>query len=127
MSGDVLQHTIVCVELVWIHAFGLHYQPGLGTASTVSSRVVTVGREMSKEYATGCNIFKDGEDPKLRPDEEYPDWLWDLIHPLMTVKQIHQKVEQIGYDDLPYHEYKRLQKLERKERIKAANRASQKK
>lgn len=82
---------------------------------------------MSKEYATGCNVFSEGEDPKLKPDEEYPDWLWELITPPPTAKQIRQKVEQIGMDELPYHEYKRLQKLDRKAAIKQANRASMKK
>lgn len=25
-------------------------------------------------YAVGVNIFKQGEDPKLKPLEEYPEW-----------------------------------------------------
>lgn len=25
-------------------------------------------------YAVGVNIFKQGEDPKLKSPEEYPDW-----------------------------------------------------
>lgn len=25
-------------------------------------------------YAVGVNIFKQGEDPKLKPPEEYPEW-----------------------------------------------------
>ncbi|XP_077463480.1 large ribosomal subunit protein mL54 [Stigmatopora argus] len=29
-------------------------------------------------YAVGANIFKQGEDPKLKPDEEYPEWLYNL-------------------------------------------------
>lgn len=82
---------------------------------------------MSKEYATGCNIFKDGEDPKLKPDEEYPDWLWSLIDPPLSAKQLRLKVQEIGFQDLPYEDYKRLQKLERRERIKESNRANMKK
>ncbi len=27
----------------------------------------------------GINILKTGSDPPLRPDAEYPDWLWGLI------------------------------------------------
>ncbi|KAK3595182.1 hypothetical protein CHS0354_002783 [Potamilus streckersoni] len=26
----------------------------------------------------GGNIFKEGSDPELKPDNEYPDWLWTM-------------------------------------------------
>jgi large subunit ribosomal protein L54 len=26
----------------------------------------------------GSNLLKEGEDIKLKPDDEYPDWLWTL-------------------------------------------------
>ncbi|KAJ0032426.1 hypothetical protein NQD34_002507 [Periophthalmus magnuspinnatus] len=29
-------------------------------------------------YAVGVNIFKQGEDPKLKEPGEYPDWLFQL-------------------------------------------------
>ncbi|KAM7409977.1 hypothetical protein PAMA_001451 [Pampus argenteus] len=29
-------------------------------------------------YAVGVNILKEGEDPKLKPPEEYPEWLFQL-------------------------------------------------
>ncbi|KAM8889171.1 large ribosomal subunit protein mL54 [Synchiropus picturatus] len=29
-------------------------------------------------YAVGVNIFKQGEDPKLRAVEEYPEWLFQI-------------------------------------------------
>lgn len=29
-------------------------------------------------YAVGVNIFKQGEDPKLKPPEKYPEWLFQL-------------------------------------------------
>ncbi|XP_028300891.1 large ribosomal subunit protein mL54 [Gouania willdenowi] len=29
-------------------------------------------------YAVGANIYKQGEDPKLKPFEEYPEWLFNL-------------------------------------------------
>ncbi|XP_022615300.1 39S ribosomal protein L54, mitochondrial [Seriola dumerili] len=29
-------------------------------------------------YAVGVNIFKQGDDPKLKPPEEYPEWLFEL-------------------------------------------------
>ena len=29
-------------------------------------------------YVCGLNIMKNGQDPKLGPDSDYPDWLWEL-------------------------------------------------
>lgn len=29
-------------------------------------------------YVCGSCIMKTGEDIKLKPDSEYPDWLWNL-------------------------------------------------
>ncbi|XP_051233973.1 39S ribosomal protein L54, mitochondrial [Dicentrarchus labrax] len=29
-------------------------------------------------HAVGVNIFKQGEDPPLKPPEEYPEWLYQL-------------------------------------------------
>lgn len=35
-------------------------------------------------YVCGSNYLKEGEDIKLKPDSEYPDWLWTL--PLTPTK-----------------------------------------
>ena len=29
----------------------------------------------------GVNVRKNGEDPVALADEEYPEWLWDLLDP----------------------------------------------
>ncbi|XP_063982371.1 large ribosomal subunit protein mL54 [Diachasmimorpha longicaudata] len=29
-------------------------------------------------YVCGSNIYKEGEDVKLKPESEYPDWLWTI-------------------------------------------------
>ena len=31
-----------------------------------------------QEYCCGSNYFLEGEDVKLKPDSEYPDWLWTM-------------------------------------------------
>lgn len=29
-------------------------------------------------YVCGSNILKEGKDVELKPDSEYPDWLWSI-------------------------------------------------
>lgn len=29
-------------------------------------------------YVCGSNIFKTGEDVRIKPDSEYPEWLWNV-------------------------------------------------
>lgn len=29
-------------------------------------------------YCCGANIFIEGSDPEIKPDSEYPEWLWTL-------------------------------------------------
>lgn len=30
------------------------------------------------QYVCGSNYFKTGEDVKVKPDSEYPEWLWNI-------------------------------------------------
>ncbi len=30
------------------------------------------------KFACGANFYKEGSDPEIKPDSEYPDWLWTL-------------------------------------------------
>lgn len=53
-------------------------------------------------YAVGVNIFKQGEDPKLKPPEEYPEWLFQLNLGLA------KKLPELDPDTLEY--WKRLRK-----------------
>jgi len=39
--------------------------------------VETDPKKLVTQVAGSC-IYKKGEDVKLKPDSEYPDWLWDL-------------------------------------------------
>ncbi|XP_071455689.1 large ribosomal subunit protein mL54 [Hetaerina americana] len=47
---------------------------------TIEKVVLPVETDPEKlvNYLCGSNIFKEGEPVKLKPDEEYPSWLWNL-------------------------------------------------
>lgn len=36
----------------------------------------------------GLNIYVNGEDPPIREDSEYPDWLWDIAAPVKSYKEL---------------------------------------
>uniref|UniRef100_A0A336KGG8 Large ribosomal subunit protein mL54 n=1 Tax=Culicoides sonorensis TaxID=179676 RepID=A0A336KGG8_CULSO len=46
----------------------------------VEKKVLPVETDAEKlvNYVCGSNINVKGEDIKLKPDSEYPDWLWNL-------------------------------------------------
>jgi hypothetical protein len=49
--------------------------------------------ELSKTHATGCGLLKGEPDPELRPDDQYPDWLWALAEPPPTSKELEAKYQ----------------------------------
>lgn len=36
---------------------------------------------LDMDVCLGANYFKTGEDPLIKPESEYPDWLWELDKP----------------------------------------------
>ncbi|XP_063701410.1 large ribosomal subunit protein mL54 [Culicoides brevitarsis] len=46
----------------------------------VEKKVLPVEEDTNKlvNYVCGSNIMTKGEDIKIKPDSEYPDWLWKL-------------------------------------------------
>ena len=34
--------------------------------------------ELDMDVCLGANYFKTGEDPVIKPQSDYPDWLWEL-------------------------------------------------
>ena len=47
---------------------------------------------MSKDVVTGANYMKSGSDPPLKPDSEYPDWLWDITKPKEALFSLQRKL-----------------------------------
>jgi large subunit ribosomal protein L54 len=85
---------------------------------------------MSLTHCTGANYFKTGEDPKLLPDEEYPDWLWELAKPQLKISDYEKRKEEYcsehGEDSdwgdaFTWEEMRKWRKLVRRAKIKKDN------
>ncbi|GLH09704.1 39S ribosomal protein L54, mitochondrial [Gryllus bimaculatus] len=46
----------------------------------MEKKVLPVVEDANKlvNYVCGSNILKEGEDIKIKPDNEYPEWLWSI-------------------------------------------------
>ncbi|XP_014668934.1 PREDICTED: 39S ribosomal protein L54, mitochondrial-like [Priapulus caudatus] len=49
-------------------------------ATSIQKKILEVETDIHKlnTRVSGANYFKEGEDPLLKEDEEYPAWLWTL-------------------------------------------------
>jgi large subunit ribosomal protein L54 len=65
----------------------------------------------------GANILKEGSDPKIQPDSEYPDLLWHLLDKLPVLSELRTKDPKA----LPYEDLKCFVKLDNRARIKENN------
>ncbi|KAK7206168.1 mitochondrial ribosomal protein L37-domain-containing protein [Myxozyma melibiosi] len=57
-----------------------------GTSSVLSNRVPSSAPEGTR--LTGCNVFKNKDEPLALADEEYPDWLWEILDPEAQQKKL---------------------------------------
>mmetsp|Transcript_3500 Transcript_3500/g.12615 ORF Transcript_3500/g.12615 Transcript_3500/m.12615 type:complete len:133 (-) Transcript_3500:76-474(-) len=73
----------------------------------------------SEETVRGLNIVKGGSDPKVKPREAYPEWLWELLEAKPTLQQLSKKSK----EDMTAEELARFTSLSRLQRIKARNAA----
>lgn len=56
------------------------------------------------QYCCGANIYITGSDPELKPDSEYPEWLWTL-----RLDRRPPDLSELDPEDYPY--WRRLRKL----------------
>lgn len=43
---------------------------------------------LNMDVCVGANITKGGADPVLKEDSEYPEWLWELLEPVKSYKEL---------------------------------------
>ncbi|CAI9105293.1 OLC1v1004186C1 [Oldenlandia corymbosa var. corymbosa] len=77
----------------------------------------TLSKEVKSTTVFGANILKEGSDPKILPDSEYPDWLFHLLDKRPALSELRRK----DLKTLPYEDLKRFVKLDNRVRIKENN------
>ncbi|XP_050232340.1 54S ribosomal protein L37, mitochondrial [Mercurialis annua] len=82
----------------------------------------TLSKEVKSTTVVGANILKDGADPKVLPDSEYPDWLWHLLDKHPPLSELRRK----NIETLPFEDLKRFVKLDNRASIKENNSAKAK-
>ncbi|XP_043909822.1 39S ribosomal protein L54, mitochondrial [Protopterus annectens] len=113
MLGSVLKFTGMR-SLLSVHDISVrvHYRwyakPAAKGKGKATVKEVLKGPEVCKDpallttHAMGVNIYKTGKDPELKPDTEYPDWLFTLnLGPP-------KKLEELDPESLEY--WRRLRK-----------------
>ncbi|GAB2287558.1 hypothetical protein Dimus_021931 [Dionaea muscipula] len=88
-----------------------------GGAAGDAPKASTLSKEVKSTTVVGANIMKDGTDPKISTDSEYPGWLWHLLDKRPALSELQRK----DAESLPYDELKRFVKLDNRARIKENN------
>ncbi|XWS30463.1 hypothetical protein CRYUN_Cryun24cG0119900 [Craigia yunnanensis] len=86
-------------------------------AASDAPKASVLSKEVKSTTVIGSNILKDGTDPKIMPDSEYPDWLWHLLDKHPALSELRRK----NIVTLPYEDLIRFVKLDNRARIKENN------
>ncbi|CAA2979405.1 Probable sodium-coupled neutral amino acid transporter 6 [Olea europaea subsp. europaea] len=88
-----------------------------GGAAADAPKASILSKEVKSTTVVGAIILKDGTDPIVLPDSEYPDWLWHLLDKRLALSELRRK----DVETLPYEDLKRFVKLDNRARIKENN------
>ncbi|KAE8705045.1 TMV resistance protein N-like [Hibiscus syriacus] len=86
-------------------------------AASDAPKASILSKEVKSTTVVGANILKDGADPKIMPDSEYPDWLWHLLEKRPALSELRRK----NIETLPYEDLKRFVKMDNRARVKENN------
>ncbi|EPS71701.1 hypothetical protein M569_03059, partial [Genlisea aurea] len=98
-------------------AGGAKAKKGSKSGAADAPRVLVISKEVKATTVHGGNILKDGQDPKILPDSEYPEWLFRLLDKRPPLSELKRK----DPESLPFEDLKRLVKLDNRARIKENN------
>jgi large subunit ribosomal protein L54 len=88
-----------------------------GKSAADASKTPALIKELKSTTVFGANILKEGSDPRIQPDSEYPDLLWHLLDKCPVLSELRRKDPKT----LPYEDLKRFIKLDNRARIKENN------
>ena len=84
--------------------------PRLGVASLPGlRRSGSLPLGSAQRWFGSINIFKEGEEPEIKPDEEYPEWLKALAYPKPTLEEL-EAMDVYEMNDVERKRYWRLHK-----------------
>ncbi|XP_020229023.1 54S ribosomal protein L37, mitochondrial [Cajanus cajan] len=117
-----VRHILTTKEAVVVacqrtYATGKAKKGSKGGGAGDAPKASTLSKEVKSSTVVGANILKEGTDPKIQPDSEYPDWLWHLLDKRMALSELRRK----NIETLPYEDLKRFVKLDNRARIKENN------
>ncbi|CAL1391515.1 unnamed protein product [Linum trigynum] len=116
-----LRSVVISKEVVGVRAFaaagGKAKKGSKGGASADAPKASSLSKEVKSSTTVGANILKDGTDPKVMADSDYPDWLWHLLDKRPALSELRRKEK----ESLPYEDLKRYFKLETRAGIKENN------
>ena len=98
-------------------AFSAKAKKGSKGGAGDAPKASILDKEVKSTTVVGANILKDGTDPKILPDSEYPEWLWHLVDKRPALSELRRKY----IETLPYEDLKRFVKLDNRARIKENN------
>ncbi|XP_008805830.1 uncharacterized protein LOC103718685 [Phoenix dactylifera] len=82
-----------------------------------AAKASELSKELKSTMVFGANILKDGADPKIMPDSDYPDWLWHLLDKRLPLSELRRE----GTETLTLDDLRRFVKLDNRARIKENN------
>ncbi|XP_074263882.1 large ribosomal subunit protein mL54-like isoform X2 [Silene latifolia] len=112
-------HSTEFLRIGGVRAFaaGGKKKGGKGGAAADAPKTSTLDKEVKLTTVVGANILKEGSDPKILADSEYPDWLWHVLDKRPALSELQRKeAEALSLEDL-----KRFVKLDNRDRIKESN------
>lgn len=77
----------------------------------------TVDKEIRAKAVLGANILKEGADPAIRPDSEYPTWLFPLLNRPLPLSELDRR----NPVTMSTPELQRFVKLDNRRRVKENN------